>query len=124
MASITLVIPGHPDNDNERRKWHWAQRSSRDTGWKSAAFWSTRAQMPSGAPWDLVDIEVVFVKPTRAARDPDNVVGAAKPVIDGLVGAGLIPDDSDRHVRWVCGRTAYEKGTREVRVTVTQVDAD
>jgi hypothetical protein len=121
MASLTVVIPGHPDNDNQRRKWHWSERSGRDTDWKAAARSVASNALPAGAPWDFVDIEVVFVKPTRAARDPDNVVGAAKPLIDGLVLAGLLPDDSDRHVRKVCGSTLYEKGVREVRVTVTQV---
>lgn len=41
---------------------------------------------------------MTFWAPDRRPRDPDNLSGASKPIIDGLVDGGLLPDDSFRHV--------------------------
>lgn len=73
-----------------------------------------------------VGINVVLFQRTRRRRDPDNVAGIAKPIIDGIVDAEGIPDDSFRHVCWVMYRVQVDpdvaKGT--VRVEVELVEAD
>ena len=51
-------------------------------------------------------VTLVFVEANHR-RDPDNIVGGAKYVLDGLtlrsdLGAGLIIDDSQQHIDLVC----------------------
>ena len=36
----------------------------------------------------------------RLRRDQDNLVPTLKPCIDGLVDAGVIPDDTPEYVSW------------------------
>lgn len=43
-----------------------------------------------------------------ARRDPDNVMGGVKWLLDGIVKAGVIADDSQRYV----GRISHEIGIR------------
>lgn len=130
MASLRFSLPGHPENDNVRRRWHWSQRSAHDNEWKTNARWAAlyaKQEAESDGlrfPFDRVDVRYTFIKPTKRARDTDNAGAATKPILDGIVAAGIIPDDTDAHVRYVCTGIEYEKGVREVRVVVTLVVPD
>lgn len=45
-------------------------------------------------------ITVKVVVPDLRARDWENAVASLKPITDGIVEAGLLVDDSSRHVVW------------------------
>ncbi len=52
--------------------------------------------------------------------DRDNALARCKPYIDGLVDAGVIPDDSPEHVtRIYIGRMVIERADQRVVITVT-----
>jgi crossover junction endodeoxyribonuclease RusA len=36
----------------------------------------------------------------KRRRDPDNLVATLKPCLDGLVDAGVVPDDTQEYVDW------------------------
>ncbi len=63
-------------------------------------YWLIREQIPPQdalrAPLRLV-LEVRW--PDNRTRDPDGVLQACKPLIDGLVAIGLLTDDSHKYVR-------------------------
>lgn len=45
-----------------------------------------------------VKVELIYTPATRRRRDADNLVAALKPLVDGLVDAGVVADDDDEHV--------------------------
>lgn len=129
MASLSFSLPGHPANDNVRRKWHWSKRNKEDDQWKQDAQRVcldaiNRARVHT--PWERVTVTYQFIKPTKARMDTDNAGGATKPILDGIVNAGLIPDDSGEYVSAVITLApAFERGVREVRVWIAEdVDGD
>jgi len=70
---------------------HWGIRKSRET-WRSA---TGRA---ASAAWDdyplsLASLGVTWRFRVRRYRDLDNLVAGLKPMIDGLVDAGVLEDD-------------------------------
>ena len=105
---IVALPPGLPLlNLNDRL--HWAVRNKKSQVLKEAARIAA-----SGVPaLPRISVEVVFEPPDRRRRDADNPVASAKPCIDGLVLAGIIPDDEcPRYVEWVKCRIGerYPKG--------------
>ena len=48
-----------------------------------------------------IHVELHYVPRDSRRRDQDNIVATLKPCIDGLVDAGVIPDDSPQYVTWV-----------------------
>jgi crossover junction endodeoxyribonuclease RusA len=44
---------------------------------------------------------LVYVPGQNRRRDPDNLVAAMKPVVDALVDAGVVPDDTQEEVERV-----------------------
>lgn len=49
-------------------------------------------------PFRMVDIYITFYEP-NGKRDPDNIVGGLKYILDGAVASGAIPDDSQKYIR-------------------------
>lgn len=64
--------------------------------WRDAAFWWARhARL---GPCGPSVVRVVLPVTRGGRRDPSNFLPAAKAVVDGLVLAGLWPDDGPAHV--------------------------
>lgn len=82
---------------NERL--HWAAKAERVAAWRHATNIQARAQLlePRGLGPSLVQVSLRF--PHARRRDPHNYVATVKPIIDGLVDAGVWPDDTPEHVR-------------------------
>jgi hypothetical protein len=75
-------------------------------------------------PWHCARLSARFYLPTRHRRDPGNLVGSEgfKALVDGLVDAGWIVDDS-LDVLLVYGPFSFElrPGKPGVQVTVATV---
>lgn len=98
-AHLRFIAPTRPLSVNEGG--HWAAKRRRLEPWKDAA-WATarnwRVQAPGFTP---VPITVQVVLPFRKAgrRDAHNYTGTVvKAVVDGIVRAGLVPDDTPEWV--------------------------
>ncbi|GAA5132382.1 RusA family crossover junction endodeoxyribonuclease [Pseudonocardia adelaidensis] len=66
-------------------------REVRETaGWLAQA-----ARIPRA---ERVRVELRYTPRTRCRRDADNLVPTFKALVDGLVDAGVVPDDDDAHV--------------------------
>lgn len=73
--------------------------------------------------WSPVPINVHVTLPFRTTRtrDPHNYVGTnVKRVVDGLVKAGLVPDDNPEWVTVLEPTLAVLKGAQTVAVTITE----
>lgn len=112
------------------RSGSFHQRSSGTRTIRGDAAVLANARGPVSGPLPTpVDIHVEQRTCDRRRRDPDNVSGPAKAIVDGLVDAGRIPDDSWRHVAHVTYSVApgcddVDKGSHVYRVWVTTVDGE
>lgn len=81
-----------------KRFGHWGERYRVHEHWRSLAAWRFR-QVWKDPPLEKVRVVVTFHFPDRRRRDPHNYVPhVLKPVIDGMVDAGVVVDDSGRYV--------------------------
>lgn len=98
--NLRFVVPGHPPTANERL--HHFELAKRRRAFRDDATLVARdAKNRSNGDFPLgpVRLSFNFVFPTFRVRDLDNLVGSVKPIIDGIVDAGIIYDDSLDHVR-------------------------
>lgn len=103
---MTLVIefdlPAKCLTMNQRL--HWAQKSKISRAWRDAAcaaadrFAADHALLPGMTVRPSLVTVHIPVKQNRR-RDPHNWFPTIKPIIDGLVDAGLWPDDTPEWVR-------------------------
>lgn len=91
---IEVRVPGHPPGGNElHRMGKWGIRKSRET-WRQATFVLALDARPGGmAPLSRASLGVTWRYRIRRNRDLDNLVAGLKPMIDGLVDAGILEDD-------------------------------
>ena len=122
--SYHLDLPDLPTwNANSRGSWH--QRAPTVKAWRMVA--KQAANAAGIPPLDVVFVELEMTPADMRRRDPDNLAGALKPVMDGIVDAGVIPDDSWEHVAGVALSIARpDTGLREHRwrLTIDVLDAD
>ena len=135
---ITVLCDVQSTSDNVMRRLHWREVHRRRKAARLAGFvgWS-RAGRPTVA--EKVRVSILVRRGVRL--DPQNIVGALKPVFDGVfVGweekpkgnhlparlPGMLPDDS---AEWLeIGQVAQEtgkrwKGREEVVLTVEELPA-
>ncbi len=92
--TITFAQPAALINLNVQE--HWGPRSRKVKAWRTAAFLAVHASTSRRHPLRLAVtpcwVHVSFPVPDRRKRDPHNYT--PKALIDGLVDAGLWPDDN------------------------------
>lgn len=95
MLTLQFRQPTHPLSINVSK--HWAARRRllepwKDAAWAHALIAKRKGLWPAPGP---VNVQVVLGFRAAARRDPHNYTGTVvKAVMDGLVRAGLIPDDT------------------------------
>lgn len=99
--SITLTLDGAKTiSHNEILRQHYATLDSYNKSWYLRIERLVNSSKKLVVPWiDLVsDNLLIFegLEYTSSARDTDSSSGSFKPLIDGLVKAGLIKDDSPK----------------------------
>src|SRR5690554_444740 len=102
MEPYTIVIPATGEwlNANRRRNMHWSKDRELTGLWRTAAGWAAKASdVPALGPTRVV-AQLRVVARRRSRIDPANYAPTAKACVDGLVDAGIWPDDS---ADWVEG---------------------
>lgn len=90
---VEFPLPCKPLTMNERL--HWSQKAVRSRVWRHAAFYAAAALgSPSERAMPASTVSVVIPVRGRRARDPHNWYPTVKAVVDGLVDAGVWPDDN------------------------------
>ena len=98
-VDLTFTAPTRPLSVNEGG--HWASKRRRLEPWKDAAWVSARNAIVTRAlgPTKPITVQVVLPFRGRARRDAHNYTGTVvKAVVDGLVRARLVPDDTPEWV--------------------------
>ena len=93
MNALELTIPAPCDWLNSNQRLHRLVHAKRTAAWRAAG--KAAAEVPFDVPVRIV----CTVHKTRAGRwDAGNLYPTAKAIVDGLVDAGVIPDDSNEYV--------------------------
>ena len=113
----TLVPEWSHPLDSMNARPHWAVRSKstdRNRQWAMNA--ATAALIP---PLEHCIVEMVWTVPDRKRRDEENPMYDFKAICDGLVDAGVVPDDIPQWMTKLMPKIAYQKGIARVEVIVT-----
>lgn len=104
MREWTILLK--PPLLNANQQMHWAVKAKKIKEIRSRSAWLA---MVARVPRLQRAVIVIIVHPGVRTRrfDPQNWAPSAKAAIDGLVDAGVLPDDSAKHLT----RLSYEAGT-------------
>lgn len=124
MKPITLKIPRRMmvrGGDRPRllppalnQRMHWRVRALWTAAFRRHAWQLCLEEHVPPLPRAKVTVTHHAVRP----MDRDNLFGACKPLIDGIVDAGVIPDDSPEFIRQECESVRVGKRAEE-RVEIT-----
>lgn len=92
----TVELPAGLTLLNANQRLHWSRKAELTRNIRAAAYVCTRhVKVPR-----LRRISVVaeYRPPDRRRRDVHNLYPSAKAAVDGLIDAGVLPDDSDRYL--------------------------
>lgn len=124
--SLVVIVPGRPPGANDLiRMGHWRIGKVR-AQWKETTMLAVAdAQSVRTEPWRPLrkaTVEILWRCRYRRRRDFDNLVSGIKPLLDGLVAAGVIEDDSS-DVLVSLGPLSIEVGTLQDEVVMTVREA-
>lgn len=120
--TISFELPGLPRSMNGSHG-NWYVAAAERKRWRRLSGLSALAAKNRAGikgPWDRV--RLVITRCSTRPMDFDNRVASAKPIVDGLMDARVIADDSDaviveRDYRW----ERAERGHGKVRVEVSPI---
>lgn len=120
--TMTLLLP-IPKGTGGNERLHWAKRYKARSEAKGVAKMVAVSAMGrfgwEGFPWSPVEIIIDWYG--HNLPDPDNCISRLKPTIDGLVAAGVIPDDSAQHIRGLrVRRMEIDRKNPRVALTVRE----
>lgn len=120
MSAILLFDWAKPPLSLNDRPKHWRARADEIAEVRELAAELCRQQIDAGALGVLEPVvaTLVWYAPDRRARDADNPVATLKPVCDGLVDAGLVPDDTPEWIDKRPVRIVYRKGEPGVELHI------
>lgn len=113
-----LVFPWQrpPLSANDRMHWATKARTTRMIR-DLAAISARKAEIPAV---EHVNVRLVWVVSDRRRRDTDNTYPTFKAMCDGLVDAGIVPDDTPEYMTKLAPVIRYEQGgTARVELEVT-----
>lgn len=116
-----LFIEGLPKNANARRQWA-RFASARDRKAFRTRTAEVARQLIDEMGWEPVAFTTIVarhVSPVRRRRDPLGLAERLKGPIDGLVDAGVIPDDDELHIDVKLARSIRGK-TAGIQLTLIQ----
>lgn len=88
--ALDLPYERPPLNANQRM--HWAKKAALTKQVRAASFYA--AKNAGVLRCDKVRVTLTWFVRTTTRRDADNVVPTLKALCDGLVDAGIVPDDT------------------------------
>ncbi len=92
MTTYPLSWPAPPLTENQRLHWALKNRITRDV--RLAGRLLTRRM----GPQSRIEVTLVWIVPDHRRRDEDNVVPTLKALCDGIVDAGIVPDDTPAYM--------------------------
>ena len=100
IISFGIEYQERPWTTNAERAGNRWQRASKTKEWRTAFAWLALQQRPPKLQWCRITVEP-WLKNRSGMQDTGACHPAAKAAIDGLVDAGIIPDDTPDIVRQI-----------------------
>lgn len=98
---VTIQFPVPAKQLSMNDKTHWGTRHRWVKAWRHTACIETINQVREPIPLPPCFVHVTIPFSRGARRDPHNFFATVKPIVDGLVDAGLWPDDTTEWVTTV-----------------------
>lgn len=119
--SFTFVLDYARPPLSANDRLHWGTRAALTATLRQVAAWhAKRLRMPQ---YPVIRVTLVWVVKDRRRRDGgENITPTLKPIIDGLVDAGVVVDDDRHHVIRDMPFIRFEEGAMpHLEVTVAPV---
>ena len=115
MTVLTFPWERPPLNANQRL--HWAKKASLTKNVReSARLWARK--LPKSQRH--ITVQLVWVVTDRRRRDSDNIYPTFKAMCDGIVDAGIVPDDTPEYMTKLAPIIRHEPGgTARLELEVT-----
>ena len=127
MTRLSFIFPELPYselNPNNLRRTHWSNRAGVEAmAREEARLLAIHSRVPR-LELELVEVEYIFTLPDKHSRDLDNLAGACKPWLDGLVDAGILIKDDCWHVKKLTAGVRYQKGVQQTEIIINEVKED
>ena len=122
---VTIFFAGTPKNSNARGQWaRMATARDRKKFRQLAAQEAARYYLPHGTFTHFVRISARQISHVNRRRDPGGLAERLKPLLDGIVDAGLLIDDNEDYIELVLERSQVVKGaTPGIQLTLEPIGA-
>lgn len=117
---MVLKIPGRLPGLNEiidAAKSHFGEYASMKETYTNMVGWLAK-KLPK---YQRVNITITWYEPNEK-RDPDNIMAGAKFILDGLVKAGTIPNDTRRYIKSITHIPELDRKNPRVEVEIVDVE--
>ena len=116
MTTATITFPQPAKRLSMNDRMHWAPKAKLTHEWRTAARYAANdlGEFPPAT------VHVTFPVRDKRRRDPHNTAPTVKAIVDGLVDAGVWPDDTDQYV--VVMDPTFSKETTDVIVELRARD--
>lgn len=96
--SYILVIPAPAPWVSSNHRHHWALKARHMRAWKERTAWAAKSARLPHIDAHVRITATVHRDHNRGRWDVANLTDTAKAAVDGLVMAGVLTDDSNRHL--------------------------
>ena len=118
MGEISYPIPRALLLTSNQRQ-HWAPKAKATRELRRIAYWQGRAHLDQRVTSYPVRCVVTIDYRDRRRRDAANLAPTIKAILDGLVDAGILPDDSTEYLTGADPRIGYDATLRAGFLGVT-----
>lgn len=116
MNKITFFIPAPAKFINANDRLHYAPKAKLTAAWREAGRTAATGHKPMNPP---VHITAHIQKQRGGRWDPNNLAPTTKAIVDGIVDAGILEDDSWKEVLGPDHRRG-EKGQPGIWITIKE----
>lgn len=116
--TLEFELPGLPPMTNNFRG-HWTKSARLIKGWRQSTVCQVRAKISARLAAPLTKATVTLTRHSCSEPDFDGLVSGFKPILDGLVDAGVIANDKPSVIgqpRYLWQRVGRGQGFITVRV--------
>lgn len=91
---LRLTVSDLPKMTNQLASKHWRVRHKHSKRWRELIAWLSQSAIKSREGLPLERAKITLTRFSSIRPDYDGLVSGFKPIIDGLVDAGVIPNDT------------------------------
>ena len=119
-TSKIILLPWNKPLLNLNQKQHWAVKARNTKTVRDV----TALLCRDLAKADKIRVRLLYVPRDNRRRDTDNLVAMLKPICDGIVDAGVVPDDTPEFMeKWMPEIGDAERGNPRMELIIEPVVA-